>query len=72
MKILNKLLSLMCIVALLISAVPTVQAQATPNIYFSTSSGLTIGGNSSYCFLRMDNAENISAMDYRIFMMQKI
>ena len=64
MKILNKLLSLMCIVALLFSAVP-VYAQATPTLYF-TNPTLTAGCSSAYCYLRMENAENISAMDYRI------
>ena len=66
MKILNKIISALCIVALLISAVPTVQAQATPTLYFSTQD-VTIGSSSTaYCFLQMKNAENISAMDYRI------
>ena len=65
MKKLNKLLSLVCIVALLISAVPTVQAQAVPKLYF-TNPTLTVGGSSVYCYLKMENAENISAMDYII------
>ena len=65
MKILNKIISALCIVALLISAVP-VHAQTTPTLYFSTQD-VTIGSSSTaYCFLQMKNAENISAMDYRI------
>lgn len=51
--------------ALLISAVPMVHAQATPTLYF-TDPTLTVGGSSVYCYLRMNNAENISAMEYRI------
>jgi len=65
MRLLNKILSLVCIVALLFSAVPTVQSQATPTLYF-TNTTLTIGGSQRYCYLQMKNAENISAMDYRI------
>ncbi|MBQ7976148.1 MAG: hypothetical protein IJ300_10735 [Clostridia bacterium] len=64
MKTLNKLLSVLCIMALLISAVPAVQAQTTaPTLYF-TNPTLTIGGSQVYCYLQMSNAENISAMDY--------
>ena len=64
MKILNKIISALCIMALLISAVPA-YAQASPTLYF-TNPTLTAGGSSAYCYLKMDNAENISAMDYRI------
>ena len=64
MKILNKIISALCIVALLISAVPA-YAGVSPTLYF-TNPTLTAGGSSAYCYLKMDNAENISAMDYRI------
>ena len=64
MKILNKIISALCIVALLISAVPA-YAQASPTLYF-TNNTVTIGGSTAYCFLQMKNAENISAMDYII------
>ena len=40
-------------------------AQASPTLYF-TNPTLTAGGSSAYCYLKMDNAENISAMDYII------
>ena len=65
MKTLNKILSLICIVALLITAVPQVQAQATPTLYL-TNTTLTVGGSQAYCYLQMKNAENIAAMDYII------
>lgn len=64
MKILNKIISALCIMALLISAVP-VYAQASPTLSFSNLT-LTEGGSSSSCYLKMSNAENISAMDYII------
>lgn len=65
MKIFNKLLILLCMSALLISAVPAASAQESPLLYFTDCTVYT-GGSSSYCYLRMSNAENISAMDYII------
>ncbi len=50
---------------LLFPAVPPVQAQTTPTLYF-TNCTVTSGGSAAYCYLRMSEAENISAMDYMI------
>lgn len=65
MKLLRRFLSIFCIAALLLTAVPAILAQTSPTLYF-TDSTVTIGGSSSYCYLKMDDAENISAMDYMI------
>lgn len=65
MKLFKKLLCLICTVALLFQAVPTVLAQGSPTLEFSYMN-LTVGGSSAYIYLYMNNAENISAMDYII------
>ena len=65
MKLFNKLICMLCMSVLLFSAAPMVSAQESPLLYF-TDSTVYIGGSSSYCYLQMRNAENISAMDYMI------
>lgn len=63
MKLFKKLLCLVCTMALLFTAVPSVLAEGSPTLYFSTPS-LEIGGSQGSCYLKMDYAENVSAMDY--------
>lgn len=65
MKRFLRFLSLFCVAALLLSAVPALQAESSPTLYF-TNCTVTMGGSQSYCYLRMSGAENISAMDYMI------
>lgn len=65
MKLFNKFICLILFMSVLLSAAPTVSAQESPLLYF-TDSTVYIGGSSSYCYLQMRNAENISAMDYMI------
>lgn len=65
MKRLNRIFRIVCITALLFSVMPAVHAQTAPTLYF-TNSTLTVGSSSVYCYLKMDHAENIAAMDYRI------
>ena len=65
MKILKRFLSLVCAFALLISAAQAARAQSVPMLYF-TDCTVTAGGSAAYCFLKMDMADNIAAMDYII------
>ena len=65
MKLFYKAICLLCISALLFSAVPAAAAQTTPTLYF-TDSTVTVGNSASYCYMKLSNAESISAMDYII------
>ena len=65
MKLIHKLICLICMSALLCIAAPAAMAQ-TGLLLSLTDCTIDLGGSSSYCYLKMNNAENISAMDYMI------
>ena len=65
MKRIFKALALLCAMALLSGAVPALGAEGGPTLYFTNATVYT-GGGSAYCYLRIKDAVNISAMDYII------
>ena len=65
-KILNKLVSLLCVVSLLFSLCSTMTFAVTANAVTATTSSTVKQGNTAYCYVYIDTTEGLAALDVTI------